>query len=265
MFRSSVLKRLRILFCGISIFTICELQAQVTPNRSASSALSHPTTSLSSSPSSSIPTTSVGPYVQTPIQTQARTPLPPPAIPSSMIPVSRTPVYVHPGALALLNGQWEGGDHLFNLTNNLGVRVDIVKPQSDTLSLTEDRLKQLVESSFSQRGISPVTLAAPDQPPLPFFHIQVLLYPISRGYVACCEGRLFESVALRRMTFDPGMAFQAITWEKDILLVSSNESIIAQIENAISQISQAFIERFQSSGVNTGLSPVSPMMGVPVR
>ncbi|CUI16846.1 conserved putative secreted protein [Candidatus Protochlamydia naegleriophila] len=154
--------------------------------------------------------------------------------------------YLHPGVIVFRNNTWEGGDHLLNLTNNIGIYVTIVKPEGDQLDVTEDQLKKLVEEIFRSVNINPVTLAPAGQPPLPAFQIQVLAYPIDKGYVAACEGRLFESVTLQRFILDPAMAFQAITWEKKSLQVGPTTKIAEQIQSSVAEIAQSFAERFDA-------------------
>ncbi len=167
-----------------------------------------------------------------------------PAAPQPLIPQQAS--YLHPGVIVFRNNAWEGGDHLLNLTNNIGIYVTIVKPEGDQLDVTEDQLKKLVEEIFKGVNINPVTLAAAGQPPLPAFQIQVLAYPIDKGYVAACEGRLFESVTLQRFILDPAMAFQAITWEKKSLQVGPTSKIAEQIQNSVAEIAQSFAERFDA-------------------
>lgn len=157
--------------------------------------------------------------------------------------VIQTPAYFHPGMLVRMGNFWEGGDNLFNLGSHVGVFVEIIKPQEDTLPINNEQFQRLIADIFSGAGIIPTILAATDQPPLPFFQVQILLYPINKGYVASCEGRLFESVSLKRVLFDPGMIFQAITWQKKNLLVAPTNTIVSELERAVSDIAHSFIER----------------------
>jgi hypothetical protein len=160
--------------------------------------------------------------------------------------VPQSATYLHPGILVFRNNTWEGGDHLLNISNNIGVYVSIVKPESESLPVSEQELKNIVEQIFKKFNINPVTLAPVGQPPLPAFQIQVLAYPIDRGYVVACEGRLFESVTLQRFILDSMMAFQAITWEKKGLQVGPTNQIGEQIQSNVAEIAQAFGERFEA-------------------
>ncbi len=160
--------------------------------------------------------------------------------------VAEVASYLHPGVLFFQNGAWEGGDHLLNLTNNIGVYVTIVKPEGDPFPLTEEQLKKIVDDQFKAVKINPVTLAVQGEPPLPAFQIQILAYPIEKGYVVACEGRLFESVTLKRVILDAGLAFQAITWEKKSLQVGPTDKIGEQIIGCVGDIAQSFAERFDA-------------------
>ncbi|WP_052354898.1 hypothetical protein [Candidatus Protochlamydia sp. R18] len=170
--------------------------------------------------------------------------LKPVASPPALVPQQAT--YLHPGILVFRNNTWEGGDHLLNVSSNIGVYVSIIKPESDPLAISEESLKNIVNQIFKKFNINPVTLAAPGHPPLPAFQIQILAYPIDKGYVVTCEGRLFESVSLQRFVLDPAMAFQAITWEKKGLHVGPTDKIIEQIQTNVAEIAQSFGERFDA-------------------
>jgi hypothetical protein len=161
-------------------------------------------------------------------------------------PVPQQAEYLHPGILVYLNGKWEGSDHLLNLSENIGVYISIIKPENELINITEAQLQKEIQAVFAQADIKPQTLVTEGKPPLPAFQIEVFIYPIERGYVACCDGRLFESVTLERFKMDPNMAFQAITWEKQHLIVSPKDQFSEQLSKIIQEIATAFIERFQA-------------------
>lgn len=153
--------------------------------------------------------------------------------------------YFHPGILVFYNGRWEGSDHLYNISNQIGVNISIIKPEEEVLNVNEQTFQKQVEAAFSQGGIIPQSVGGGDRPPLPVFDIQIMIYPIEKGYVACIEGRLFESVILDRFRLDPNMAFQAITWEKRNLVVSPNALLSEQLSKTIAAIASSFVERYQ--------------------
>lgn len=169
--------------------------------------------------------------------------LPPPKAP---VLRAEPATYFHPGILVSRNGRWEGSDHLLNVSNNIGVYVTFVKPPNETLELTEAQIKQQIEKVFEKVNIRPGTMVAEGRPPLPVFEMEILLYPVERGYVACCDGRLFESVTLDRFILDPNMAFQAITWEKQSLIVAPKAQFKEQLQKSIQAIAEAFAERYQA-------------------
>lgn len=170
---------------------------------------------------------------------------PPPTIKVST-PVPRKADYFHPGIIVDRDGVWEGSDQLLNLTNNIGVYVSILKPEEATLAISEAQIQKHIEAIFQQAKIKSVTMAPLENPPLPFFELEILLYPVDRGYVACLGGRLFESVTLSRFKLDPEMAFQAVTWEKQTLIVGPKTKFLDQLTAAITEISGAFAERFET-------------------
>lgn len=152
--------------------------------------------------------------------------------------------YLHPGILVFFNGKWEGSDHLLNLTNNIGVNITIFKPEAESIDISDIQIKKEVEEIFKEANIKPQTLAAAGSPPLPTFEIEIFIYPIERGYAAYCEGRLFESVKLDRFKMDSNMAFQAITWENQHLIVSPKNQFSEQLTKTIQDIATSFTERF---------------------
>jgi hypothetical protein len=182
------------------------------------------------------------------------TPRTPPAAPQKPIPVpvpqatvNTTLDYFYPGILVNSNNVWEGGDDLLNLTNNIEFYLTIIKPDNDQLEIPKDKFRQTAETILRNAGISTKTLVRSDEAPLPYFQIQILLYPIGKeGYVACCEGRLFESVSLKRINLDAKMSYQAVTWQKSSLIISPNSKINDQLQQHVEDIVKAFADRFQS-------------------
>lgn len=154
--------------------------------------------------------------------------------------------YLHPGILVFFNGKWEGSDHLLNISNNIGVNVTIVKPEKEAIDITEGQIQKTVEDIFSQAAINPQTLVQAGRPPLPTFQVEIFVYPIEKGYVAACQGRLFEAVTLDRFKMDSNMAFQAITWENQHLIVGPKAQFAEQLTKIVEEIAKSFAERFQT-------------------
>ena len=114
-----------------------------------------------------------------------------------------------------------------------------------TLDFSSDQIKKEVESILSGVNINPNILVASDAPPLPLFEIEIFIYPIDKGFAASCQGRLFESVKLDRFNMDPNMAFQAITWEKQNLVISPKSLFQEQLTNIAKEITSSFAERYR--------------------
>jgi len=173
-----------------------------------------------------------------------------PTLPAPVMPSKATPQkaasYLHPGILVYINGKWEGSDHLLNLSRNIGVDISIVKPENENINITEEQIKKEVGAIFEGANIKPQIMTTQGKPPLPVFQIEIFIYPIERGYVACIEGRLFESVVLDRFKLDPNMAFQAITWEKQQLIISPNSQFADHVIKTTKEIAETFADRFEA-------------------
>lgn len=153
--------------------------------------------------------------------------------------------YAYPGIVVLKNGAWEGSDYIYNLTNKIGVAVDIAQPANVSIGLSDVKLKGIVEEAFRKGGITPIAEGTDDVPFLPFFQIEIFIYPIDKGYAVTCQGKLFESVKVKRVVLEKGAAIQAITWEKETLMVISTDNADIQIEKRVEELADAFVKLFQ--------------------
>jgi hypothetical protein len=153
--------------------------------------------------------------------------------------------YPNPGIVAQRGGRWVGSDHLYNLTNNIDIVVEIFKPASVNIPVTEGMIRERISESFKKARINPMTEAEPGQPLLPFFHVLVMIYPIEKGYVAYVEGRLFEKISLDRVRLDAMTALQGITWESQNLILSPTDKIEEQLYKSIDEITNTFVDRFR--------------------
>ncbi len=154
------------------------------------------------------------------------------------------PTFIEPGILTLRGGDFVGVDHLFNVSRNIPVVVELEKSDSILLQLTKEKIQLLVEKAFQAQSISTSVLPS-EGPALPFFHLLVMVIPAGEGVSAFCAGRLFEKVELDRVNLPVGVYFQGITWEYQNLIWSSKEESEKQLEAAIVEIVQQFITRYQ--------------------
>jgi hypothetical protein len=216
---------------------------------------------LAQTQTTTVPTTpSVVPHKQ-PVQPtttkQATAPAPekpplrtkPPFIPEKLPQKSRIVIgpeehfFPHPGILFEKNGKWLGDDHLYNLTPDIGIFVEVEKAPDVTAQVDEKHIKNLVSYIFEKGSISPKPASEP--PPFPYFHILVMVTGIDRGYSVYCAGRLFESVNVDRINLEKNVYFQVITWEKQALLVIPADKFRDELDIAITDITNNFVERYR--------------------
>ena len=83
-----------------------------------------------------------------------------------------------------------------------------------------------------------------DEPSLPLFNVVVTVNAIEQTMFANVECRLFESVVLKRVVLDPGITFQAITWQKEELIGAFQPDFNATLNQSVQELTQDFVERF---------------------
>ncbi|MCB1112790.1 MAG: hypothetical protein H7A37_08965 [Chlamydiales bacterium] len=150
--------------------------------------------------------------------------------------------FTSPGVATYENGQWVGSDHLFNLSNEINVNVDLLLGDHVQLPLTQDEIKKNVEKVFEDAKL--VTNPDSNNVPLPYFNMFIMVYSIPEGYAYVVEGRLFEEVKLARVVLDESIHFQAITWERQSINISSEKDFKNNLTNAIAEISKMFTDQY---------------------
>lgn len=174
-----------------------------------------------------------------------------PATPSKIDSEAKKPsleeakaIYFHPGVVANLNGLWQGGDQLLNLPKEVSLSLSLLKPSDVSLNLSEETLRTQAQELFRKSGLSTKALTLPNSPPLPFFHLEIWVYPIERGFVTFCQARLFESVTLNRFHLEANTAFQAITWEKQLLQIVPSAELLSTLSRSIETLIASYTERY---------------------
>lgn len=152
--------------------------------------------------------------------------------------------YPNPGIVAQRGGKWVGSDHLYNISNKIGINVEIFKPQNTTVPVSSESIKERVVSIFLKGKIEPKAESLGGKPSLPFFHVLLMVYPIDKGFVVFCEGRLFEEVHIDRVILDQQTVMQAITWESQNMIIASEADLDDQINKSIDEIANTFVDRF---------------------
>lgn len=148
------------------------------------------------------------------------------------------------GIVGQANGEWVSSDHLYNLKPNMSVYVEVIYPEGKNFQVNEEALTAQVENILRAGGISMPALHALDEPSLPLFNVVVTVNAIEQTMFANVECRLFESVELKRVILDPGITFQAITWQKEELIGALQPDFNATLNQSVQELTKDFVERF---------------------
>lgn len=152
--------------------------------------------------------------------------------------------YTLPGIIGKGAAGWIGSDHLLNLTSDINVIVDIVKPENVTLTFTAEQVRKEVLLRFEKHGFDIQFTQQDKGPPLPYFDIQILVQHIEGGYALSIQGQLFEAVTLKRVILPEEVTFQAVTWEKQDLLITPTDQLNQQVYKSVQEITDQFLARF---------------------
>lgn len=154
--------------------------------------------------------------------------------------------FASPGITALKNDQWIGSDNLYNMTNNIGIIVEIDGAFGITLPINAQAIKSHISDLFERGGLIPQAEGGGSvAPPLPFFHLLIMAYPVEKSMAAFISGRLFEQVTLQRIVLEKGIFWQAITWERQELIVADKSQFVDQVNRSVDEIVNAFIARWK--------------------
>lgn len=229
------MKKFIYLFINLSLFVTCSLYAQTSPGGGGAVG-----PSTINRPPLGSPPEKLGPKSSSqPAPAKVVTPSAPPSKPQ----FSYRPIFTQPGILRLGSGGFVGVDHLYNVSADIPVVVEIVKSESLVLSISKEKLQLVIERAFEREGITP-TPKRSSGPSLPFFHLLIMVIPAGNGISAFCGGRLFEKVEIGRVVLPEDVYFQAITWEYQNLIFSSKEEGEKQIETAAIEIVEQFLSRY---------------------
>ncbi len=155
-------------------------------------------------------------------------------------------IYTSPGIATIQGGDWVGAEHLYGLSTDIRLVVEIVHPQGMTAPITKEWILEKVQPILIGGGVQPRSGLSPNQTPLPFLHFLVMINPIEKGYVAYCAARLFESVQVDRPNLKVDVTWQAITWEKQELMVFASEQLEIELAKAVEASATSFANKFKS-------------------
>ncbi|MFA6915787.1 MAG: hypothetical protein WC222_05275 [Parachlamydiales bacterium] len=153
--------------------------------------------------------------------------------------------YTHPGIVVLdEGGSWSGSDNIYNISDHIAVGVEIVVPDEGAFPVRAELIKERVKSILQSAGITPQAELSNNKPPLPFLNIVLIAQPINKGYAVYCAGNLFEQVENKRVQIDNG-TFQAMTWDRQHLLVAATEELPFHINQCVDDIAYAFVKLYR--------------------
>jgi hypothetical protein len=232
------MNRLQKLACLLALAALMPLSAA--PNNS-SIGLPSSTRSAPSSRSSAAPAPSTAAQQQAMQQPQQQTS--PQSLTRQAI-LDPNQAYTRPGNVAFQDGQWVGNDHLYNLTNRIGLIVEIISPEQLLLTpvqLREILAKKLEASSFEIIPLEPAVVGGVP----PFLHVLVMAYPREKELVAYVGLRLFEPIELLRIKQGRETIIQGITWERQTVIEANNDVFVAELKTTIDELVNTFIEKWK--------------------
>jgi len=166
----------------------------------------------------------------------------PPPLTLQLLPVQvvHPPVRYSPG-LATINGDtWALNDLFYNMSPNIGVRVDIIKPLEGWAPISGMRLENRIRDIFGEANIIPDALVYPCTPPLPMFDVVIMAYPCGRRCVGVVTAQLFESAKPTRIDVDINGVWQVITWERQAIIATSCEDFEHEIGEVVDRMTREF-------------------------
>lgn len=152
--------------------------------------------------------------------------------------------YTHPGVVLFNDGEWQGSDNIYNISNNISIGVELIVPDEAAFPLRAETIKNRLKSAFQSAGITPVAVMSGNKPPLPFFNVVILAQSINKGYAIYCAANLLEEVDVKRVRLEQGV-WQAITWDRQHLIITSNEEASFHVNKCIDDIAMAFVKLFR--------------------
>ncbi len=184
--------------------------------------------------------------------------------PSTNTPVQNAPgqftpaqpqLYTFPGFVFQRDNDWVGSDYLYNLQNDIGLSVELLTPENEQLSINAQKLTDIVANAFRNNKLNVRVNPSPGPGALPFFYVQIMVFPTDQGNVALVTGSLFEPITLNRISTQKDAVLQAITWEKKTMFMSTPDNFEADLTKTVSDIANIFGERwrlFESMKPKTG-------------
>lgn len=176
---------------------------------------------------------------------------------------NQTQLYTFPGFVFQRDNEWIGSDYLYNLQNDVGLAVEVLMPENEKLDVSNQKIIDIVTKAFEANKLTARLNPAAGMSALPFFYVQVMIFPTDQGNVTLVTGSLFENITLTRIPVQKDTALQGITWEKKTMFMSTPENFQADLTKTVGEIAGTFGERwrlFESMKPKTGSGtrPIAP-------
>lgn len=149
-----------------------------------------------------------------------------------------------PGLATIKDKRWMISDYLYNLAPNIGIKVEVIKPDKRYIPLSSDALERQLTSVFEQAQINTNPILTDCRPPLPMFYVLVMVYPCDRRLVGFISAQLFEVARPQRVDIDLNGVWQVVTWERQSMVSSNWEDFAHEVWAAIEDISNAFTNTY---------------------
>lgn len=159
--------------------------------------------------------------------------------------VIEPPKHYLPGIATIKDKRWITTDFLYNLSSNIGVKVEILKPQGQYIPLSESLLAQRISDLFQSSNITPSVVAMNCQPPLPMFYVSIMAYPCDRRIVGFVSAQLYEQAKPQRIEVDLNGVWQTITWERQAMVAAATNDFAHEVNEVLSQMVESFTGKFK--------------------
>ncbi len=153
--------------------------------------------------------------------------------------------YKNPGIVDISESEAIGSDHLYNLSEYIGLSIEIIKPPGEKIAISEGEIRDKIIEIFQKGQMHHKGPKISDEEAHPFFHYLIMIVPIEKGFLVYASGRIFENVDVKRVFLEKDTAFQAITWENQHLFFTPIEDMNKETMMAIEKITKQFLERYQ--------------------
>ncbi len=154
------------------------------------------------------------------------------------------PEVITPGLATINKGKWVTADFFYNLPLNIGVKVEVIRPQNKYVPISGDLIERQIKDLFQQNNITPEPQEYDCEPPSPIYHVLIMAYPCENRMVGFLTIQLLELGRPKRIDEDLNGIWQVVTWQRQELIASNYDEFTQQITGSIKSITQRFIDTY---------------------